>query len=76
MTTRERLPFYTGVLWQYGWYNLCINGAHSYILSVLFSVLQVLALSYYALSYFPGGSAGLKFLTSTLTSSILRCFGR
>ncbi|KAF6164949.1 hypothetical protein GIB67_037463 [Kingdonia uniflora] len=49
---------------------------HSYILSVLFSVLQVIALSYYAISYFPGGSAGLKFLTSTLTTSVLKCFGR
>ncbi|KAG5569885.1 hypothetical protein H5410_059651 [Solanum commersonii] len=49
---------------------------HSYILSVLFSVIQVLALSYYVISYFPGGSAGMRFLSSTLTSSIFRCFGR
>ncbi|RZR88994.1 hypothetical protein BHM03_00016683 [Ensete ventricosum] len=31
---------------------------------------MVLALAYYAISYFPGGSAGLKFLSSTLTSSV------
>ncbi|KAI9176496.1 hypothetical protein LWI28_003544 [Acer negundo] len=49
---------------------------HSYILSVLFSVLQVVVLLYYAISYFPGGSIGLKFFSSTLTSSILNCFGR
>ncbi|KAH9793833.1 Vesicle transport protein [Citrus sinensis] len=49
---------------------------HSYILSVLFSVLQVLALAYYAISCFPGGSFGLKFLSSSLISTILRCFGR
>ncbi|CAN4096275.1 unnamed protein product [Withania somnifera] len=49
---------------------------HSYILSVLFSVIQILALSYYVISYFPGGSAGMRFLSSTLTSSIFRCFGR
>ncbi|XP_052885963.1 uncharacterized protein LOC108480586 isoform X3 [Gossypium arboreum] len=36
---------------------------------------EVLALAYYAVSYFPGGSAGLKFLTSALTSSVSRCFG-
>lgn len=35
-----------------------------------------MALAYYAISYFPGGSAGLKFISSSLTSSILRCFGR
>ncbi|KAK9060624.1 hypothetical protein SSX86_021330 [Deinandra increscens subsp. villosa] len=38
---------------------------------------EVLALSYYCIciSYFPGGSAGMKFLTSSLTSSVLKCFG-
>ncbi|CAL5341552.1 unnamed protein product [Camellia sinensis] len=49
---------------------------HSYILSVLFSVLQVLALAYYAVSYFPGGSVGMKFMLSGITSSIMKCFGR
>ncbi|CAB79510.1 putative protein [Arabidopsis thaliana] len=49
---------------------------HSYILSVLFSVLQVLALVYYCISYFPGGSSGMRFLSSALTSSALRVFGR
>ncbi|XP_038692999.1 uncharacterized protein LOC119990932 isoform X2 [Tripterygium wilfordii] len=37
---------------------------------------EVLALSFYAISYFPGGSAGLKFLSSTFISSILECFRR
>ncbi|KAI3838329.1 hypothetical protein MKW92_033756 [Papaver armeniacum] len=76
MTTRERLPFTLGFFGSMVGTIYVSMVLHSYILSVLFSVLQVLALSYYALSYFPGGSAGLKFLTSTLTSSILRCFGR
>ncbi|CAN1200888.1 Protein transport protein SFT2 [Linum perenne] len=49
---------------------------HSYVLSVLFSVIQVMALAYYGISYFPGGSTGLKFLTSSLTSSATRIFGR
>ncbi|XP_068637327.1 protein transport protein sft2-like [Aristolochia californica] len=76
MSTKERLPFTLGFVG-------CMAGTiyvsmvlHSYILSVLFSVLQVLALSYYAISYFPGGSMGLRFITSSLTSSILKCFGR
>jgi len=38
--------------------------------------MQVLALVYYAISYFPGGSAGLKFLSSSLASSVMRLFGR
>ncbi|KAJ8620189.1 hypothetical protein MRB53_028718 [Persea americana] len=76
MSSRERLPFTLGFLGSMVGTIYVSMVLHSYVLSVLFSVIQVLALSYYSLSYFPGGSAGLKFLSSTLTSSILKCFGR
>ncbi|KAF8414294.1 hypothetical protein HHK36_002296 [Tetracentron sinense] len=76
MSSRERIPFTLGFIGSMVGTIYVSMVLHSYILSVLFSVLQVLALSYYAISYFPGGSAGLKFLSSTLTSSILKCFGR
>lgn len=76
MSSMERLPFTLGFIGSMLGTIYVSMVLHSYILSVVFSVLQVLALSYYALSYFPGGSAGLKFLTSTLVSSVLRCFGR
>ncbi|KAA8526645.1 hypothetical protein F0562_008152 [Nyssa sinensis] len=76
MSSKERLPFTLGFIGSMVGTIYVSMVLHSYILSVFFSVLQVLALSYYAISYFPGGSAGLKFLSSTLTSSILRCFGR
>ncbi|KAK1273754.1 hypothetical protein QJS04_geneDACA007814 [Acorus gramineus] len=76
MSSRERLPFtlvFIGSMVGTIYVSMFL---HSYILSLFFSVIQVLALSYYAISYFPGGSAGLKFLSSTITSSILNCFGR
>ncbi|XP_020531196.1 protein transport protein SFT2 isoform X2 [Amborella trichopoda] len=76
MSSRERLPFTLGFIGSMAGTIYVSMVLHSYILSVLFSALQVLALGYYAISYFPGGSAGLKFLSSTITSSILRCFGR
>ncbi|KAJ4831104.1 hypothetical protein Tsubulata_027024 [Turnera subulata] len=76
MSSKERLPFTLGFVGTMVGTVYVSMVLHSYILSVLFSVLQVLALSYYVLSYFPGGSAGLKFLSSTLTSSVLRCFRR
>ncbi|KAF9590752.1 hypothetical protein IFM89_038065 [Coptis chinensis] len=76
MISKERLPFTLGFFGSMVGTIYVSMVLHSYLLSVLFSVLQVLALSYYAISYFPGGSSGLKFLSSTLTSSILRCFGR
>ncbi|KAJ4816606.1 Vesicle transport protein [Rhynchospora pubera] len=76
MTSKERLPFTLGFVG-------CMAGTiyvsmvlHSYLLSVLFSALQVLALAYYTISYFPGGSTGLKFLSSGLSSSVLKLFGR
>lgn len=76
MLSKERLPFTFGFIGSMASTIYVSMVLHSYILSVIFSVLQVLALSYYAISYFPGGSAGLKFLSSTLASSVLRCFGR
>ncbi|XP_047977301.1 protein transport protein SFT2-like [Salvia hispanica] len=76
MLSKERLPFTLGFLGSMIGTVYVSMVLHSYILSVFFSVLQVLALLYYVVSYFPGGSAGLRFLSSSLTSSILRCFGR
>ncbi|MBA0606781.1 hypothetical protein Godav_019198 [Gossypium davidsonii] len=76
MSSKERLPFTVGFIGSMVGTMYVSMVLHSYILSVLFSVVQVLALAYYAVSYFPGGSAGLKFLTSALTSSVSRCFGR
>ncbi|KAE9598564.1 hypothetical protein Lal_00021014 [Lupinus albus] len=76
MLSKERLPFtltFIGSMIGTLYVSMVL---HSYILSVLFSVVQVLSLGYYAISYFPGGSAGMKFLTSAFTSSIMRCFGR
>ncbi|XVF81399.1 hypothetical protein PTKIN_Ptkin15bG0152100 [Pterospermum kingtungense] len=76
MSSKERLPFTLGFVGSMVGTIYVSMWLHSYILSVLFSVLQVISLSYYAISYFPGGSSGLKFLSSTLASSVLRCFGR
>lgn len=76
MTSKERLPFTLGFFGTMVGTIYVSMVLHSYILSVVFSGLQVLALAYYAISYFPGGAAGLKFLSSTVTSTVLRCFGR
>lgn len=76
MFSKERLPFTLGfILSMFGTIYVSMV-RHSYILSVVFSVVQVLSLGYYAISYFPGGSAGMRFLTSALMSRIMTCFGR
>ncbi|KAL4590087.1 hypothetical protein LXL04_003006 [Taraxacum kok-saghyz] len=72
----ERLPFTLGFIGSMVGTIYVSMVLHSYILSVFFAVIQVLALAYYCISYFPGGSAGMKFLTSSLTSAVLKCFGR
>ncbi|CAI8587062.1 unnamed protein product [Vicia faba] len=76
MMSKERLPFTLGFLCSMVGTIYVSMVLHSYILSVVFSVVQVLSLGYYAISYFPGGSAGMRFLTSALTSRIMTCFGR
>ncbi|PWA79859.1 vesicle transport protein, Got1/SFT2-like protein [Artemisia annua] len=76
MTSKERLPITLGFIGSMLGTIYVSMVLHSYVLSVLFSILQVVSLSYYAISYFPGGSAGVKFFTSALTSSIMGCFGR
>eukprot|EP01018_Ginkgo_biloba_P025530 Gb_22268 [translate_table: standard] len=76
MASKERLPFTLGFVGSMAATIYVSMVVHSYVLSVVFSGVQVLALSYYVISYFPGGSAGMKFLSSTLTSSVLKCFGR
>ncbi|KAF5479102.1 hypothetical protein F2P56_005605 [Juglans regia] len=76
MSSKERLPLTLGFIGSMVATIYVSMVLHSYILSVLFSVIQVLALLYYAISYFPGGSAGMKFLSSALTSSVMKCFGR
>lgn len=76
MSSKERLPFTLAFIGSMVGTIYVSVVVHSYVLSVLFSVLQVLTLGYYSISYFPGGSAGLKFLTSTLASTIFRCFGK
>ncbi|KAJ4833421.1 hypothetical protein Tsubulata_016415 [Turnera subulata] len=76
MISKERLPFTLGFIGSMVGTIYVSMVLHSYILSVLFSVIQVLALAYYVISYFPGGSAGMKFISSSIVSSVTRCFGR
>lgn len=47
---------------------------HSYIFSILCSVIQILSLAYYVASYFPGGTAGMQFFGSILKKGCVGCF--
>ena len=47
---------------------------HSYVLSILCSGVQVVALLYYVMSYFPGGEAGMKAAVGMLGQGFAGCF--
>ncbi|CAI7734668.1 unnamed protein product [Closterium sp. NIES-54] len=69
MTSAERLPFSLFLVGSMVSTIYCSMVLHSYLLSVISSGAQVLALVYYVVSFFPGGTTGLRFLTSMFTSA-------
>jgi hypothetical protein len=46
---------------------------HSYLLSLVASGAQVVALAYYLTSYFPGGTSSVRFLLSMFGSAAGQC---
>lgn len=48
----------------------------SYLLTLIFSIIQVVALSYFLVSYIPGGTSALTFVGSLIGSSIKGIFVR
>lgn len=76
MISKERLPFTAGFVASMVATLYVSMVLHSYILSVVFSAIQIFALLYYVISYFPGGSTGMRYLVSLATSSALKCFGQ
>ncbi|KAL2612619.1 hypothetical protein R1flu_024311 [Riccia fluitans] len=76
MVSKERLPF-TCVFLASMFATVFVSMyLHSYPLSLLFSVIQVLAMLYYVMSYFPGGTTGMKFIGSFVTGSVTKLFGQ
>jgi hypothetical protein len=75
MTTPERLPFSLGYIGSILATLYAALFMHSYILSLFCSGLQVVALLYYSASYFPGGTAGVKFILNMVWIAVSSCFG-
>ncbi|CAM6121262.1 unnamed protein product [Calypogeia fissa] len=75
MISRERLPFTIAFLASMAGTIFVSMFLHSYILSLVFAIVQVMAMLYYMVSYFPGGTTGLTFVGTLLTGSVKRCFG-
>eukprot|EP00271_Cylindrocystis_brebissonii_P009101 TRINITY_DN23750_c0_g1_i1.p1 TRINITY_DN23750_c0_g1~~TRINITY_DN23750_c0_g1_i1.p1 ORF type:complete len:235 (+),score=33.05 TRINITY_DN23750_c0_g1_i1:609-1313(+) len=76
MTSVERLPFtafFVGSMAATIYSSMVMK---SYLLSVACSGIQVMALLYYMVSYFPGGTAGMRFLSSMGSSAFWTLVGR
>jgi hypothetical protein len=75
MASRERLPFtgaYIGSLLGTLYSSLMM---HSYLLSILFCIAQVITLVYYVASYFPGGAQGAQMMFGTMGKGALSVGG-
>lgn len=70
MTSVERLPFTAFFLASMAGTIYTSMVLHSYPLSLVCSAVQVTALLYYLVSYFPGGAAGMRFLSAMGTGAL------
>lgn len=72
LITKERLPFtisYFGSLFLTLYFAMFLKNT---ILTTLAAVLQVLALSWYLISYVPGGKTGLNFISKLFTKVVTK----
>eukprot|EP00882_Tetradesmus_deserticola_P020687 GHRQ01022351.1.p1 GENE.GHRQ01022351.1~~GHRQ01022351.1.p1 ORF type:complete len:240 (+),score=89.54 GHRQ01022351.1:175-894(+) len=74
MMARERLPFSAGYIGSVVMTLYAALIMKSYVLSLLCSGLQVVALLYYLTSYYPGGTSSVKFMLSMFGSAASSCF--
>ncbi len=75
MLARERLPFTAGYLGSVALTLYASIFMKSYLLSLLASGLQIVALLYYLTSYYPGGTDSVRWILSMFGSACTRCFG-
>uniref|UniRef100_A0A383VCL2 Vesicle transport protein n=1 Tax=Tetradesmus obliquus TaxID=3088 RepID=A0A383VCL2_TETOB len=74
MMARERLLFSAGYIGSVVMTLYAALIMKSYVLSLLCSGLQVVALLYYLTSYYPGGTSSVKFMLSMFGSAASSCF--
>ncbi|GMH32778.1 hypothetical protein BSKO_00612 [Bryopsis sp. KO-2023] len=75
MISKERIPFSAGYVGSMLGTLYAAVVMKSYLFSLICSGLQVVALLYYLMSYFPGGSDGVKFVLGVFYQSMKGCFG-
>ena len=69
MLAYERLPFtvvYVGSMLATLYLTFTVGGAQGYVLVLAASMLQLLSLLWYLVTFLPGGAMGMKVLTQAL----------
>ena len=74
LISSERLPFTASYVLTMALTLYAAMGVRSYILTVIAAGLQCAALTYFTLSYIPGGQAALKFMAKVFYAIFSRCF--
>lgn len=75
MLARERLPFTAGYLGSIGLTLYASVALKSYLLSLLASGLQIVALAYYLAAFYPGGTDSVRWVLGMFGSAVTNCFG-
>jgi hypothetical protein len=70
MASMERLPFSASYLTSLVGTLYCSLVMGSYLLTLIFSLIQVVALAYFLVSYIPGGTSALTFMGSMVGSGL------
>ncbi|KAK9835954.1 hypothetical protein WJX81_001131 [Elliptochloris bilobata] len=74
MFSAERLPFSVGYLGSMAGTLYAALVMHSYVMSLVCCAAQMVALLYYTLSYFPGGTMGVRFVLQLVYGACMQCF--
>jgi len=70
MASMERLPFSASYLTSLVGTLYCSLVMGSYLLTLIFSLIQVVALAYFLVSYIPGGTSALTFMGSMVGNGL------
>ena len=74
MLSRERLQFSLGYLTSLLGTLYASLWSKGYLLTLIFSISQMVGLAYFLVSYFPGGAQALTYIGGTCAASIKSCF--
>ena len=74
LISAERLPFTSSYICSMLFTLYAALGIKSYLLTIVAAGVQCVALTYFTLSYIPGGQTAIKFMAKMFYAIFSRCF--